>query len=79
MIRGLLRSLADRLFNRLGLVVLDQADYRAAVTQAHELWHYVVHSGHIPNRFHAHGRIRSKARRVAARLGYPIQPRGGQE
>ncbi len=28
MIRGLLRSVLDWLFNRLGLVVLDKADYR---------------------------------------------------
>ncbi len=69
--RLMLRTAADWLANRLGLVVLDQADYREAVTQAHELWHYVVHSGHIPNRFHAHGRIRSMTRRIAARLGYP--------
>ena len=67
-IRGLLRSALDWLFNRWGLVVLDQADYREAATQAHELWRYVVHSGHIPNRFHAHSRIRSMARRIAARL-----------
>ena len=79
--RALLRSAADWLANRLGLVVLDQADYREAVTQAHELWHYVVYSGHIPNRFHAHARIRSMSRRIAARLGYPISrpARGGQE
>ncbi len=79
MIRGLLRSALNWLFNRLGLVVLDRADYREAATQAHDLWYYVVHSGHIPNRFHAHARIRSMSRRIAARLGYPIQPRGGQE
>ncbi len=71
MIRGLLRSALDWLFRRLGLVVLDKADYQEATTEAYDLWHYVAHSGHIPNRFHAHGRIRSKARRIAARLGHP--------
>lgn len=55
-----------------GLVVLDETDYREAQTQAHALWHYVVHSGHIPNRYHAHSRIRSQTRRIAARLGHPI-------
>ena len=67
-IRGLLRSVLDWVFNRLGLVVLDMADYCEAAKQADELWHYVVHSGHIPNRFHAHSRIRSMSRRIAARL-----------
>lgn len=76
MIRGLLRSVCDWLFNRLGLVVLDWADYREAVTQAHELWHYVLHSGHVPNRLRANGRIRSTTRRIAARLGHPITDDG---
>ncbi len=79
MMRGLLRSALDWLLNHVGLVVLDKADHHEAATQAYDLWHYVIHSGHIPNRFHAHARIRSMSRRIAARLGYPIQPRGGQE
>lgn len=68
MTRRLVRWAFTRMARWGGLVVLTEADYREAQTQAHALWHYVVHSGHIPNRYHAHSRIRSQARRIAARL-----------
>ncbi len=70
--RTLLRTALDGLLRRFNLVVIDQTDYREAVKQAHTLWHYVTHSGHIANRLHSTRRIRSQTRRIAGRLGKPI-------